>query len=121
VNKNENEEQVLSPTTPTSVENNNQFCNVITTTNKSCEVITTTNKSCIVTDDREKRDRSTEKQTDDEKVLVIAADSLENLRLNDVEAIVDLKHVDEVIIDQDLAAEDDEGLGDINHGSEASR
>ena len=107
---------MLSVTTPTSFENNNQFCTVITTTNKN-----------VATDDREKRDRSTEKQivvVDDEKVMIIAADSLENLRSNEgqnVEAVDDLKHVDEVIVDEDLAAEDDEGLGDINHGSEASR
>ena len=107
---------MLSVTTPTSIENNNQFCTVIPTTNKN-----------VATDDREKRDRSTEKQivvVDDDKVMIIAADSLENLRSNEgpnVEAVDDLKHVDEVIIDEDLAAEDDEGLGDINHGSEASR
>ena len=105
----------MSVTSPTSMENNNQFCTVITSKNN------------VATEDREKRDRSTEKQivvAEDEKTLIIAADSLENLRSNggeSVEAVDDLKHVDEVIVDQDLAAEDDEGLGDINHGSEASR
>ena len=58
----------------------------------------------------------------EDEVLIIAADSLENLRSGDRhEAVIgDLKNEDVVIIG-DLAAEDDEGLGDINHGSEASR
>ena len=59
-------------------------------------------------DDREKRDKSTEKQlVANEDVLIV--DSLENLKSQvDVEV-------------EGVVPEDDEGLGDINHGSEASR
>lgn len=59
--------------------------------------------------------------TEDE-VLIIAADSLENLKSGDLqEAVVGDRKNEDVVIIADLAAEDDEGLGDINHGSEASR
>jgi hypothetical protein len=65
--------------------------------------------------DREKRDRSTEKQSlvvvDNGDVLIVESDSLENLKA----AEAGHEAADEA------AAEDDEGLGDINHGSEASR
>lgn len=63
-------------------------------------------------DDREKRDKSTEKQLvadDDSNEDVLIVDSLENLKSQvDVEV-------------EGVVPEDDEGLGDINHGSEASR
>jgi len=59
--------------------------------------------------------------TEDE-VLIIAADSLENLKSGDLqEAVIGDRKNEDVVIIADLAAEDDEGLGDINHGSEASR
>ena len=96
-------------TTPTSVANNNIDAQ---STNDVISVVTV--------DEREKRDRSTEKQLiiSEDEILIIAADSLENLRSGEVAA--DLKNEEEVIM-ADLATEDDEGLGDINHGSEASR
>ena len=63
-------------------------------------------------DDREKRDKSTEKQLvadDDSNEDVLIVDSLENLKSQvDVEV-------------EGVVPEDDEGLGDINHGSETSR
>jgi predicted glycosyltransferase len=92
-------------TTPTSIANNN------IDTPLTNEVI-----KVVAIDEREKRDRSTEKQLiiGEDEIIIIAADSLENLRSDEVAA--DLKNEEEVIM-----AEDDEGLGDINHGSEASR
>ena len=87
--------------TPTTVQNNN-----VPTSDINADVD-------VVVDDREKRDKSTEKQivadvndNDDDDALIV--DSLENLK-SKVDSEVEVKDFD------------DEGLGDINHGSEASR
>ena len=89
--------------TPTTVQNNN----VPTSTSDINADID------AAVDDREKRDKSTEKQivadvndNDDDDALIV--DSLENLK-SKVDSEVEVKDFD------------DEGLGDINHGSEASR
>lgn len=115
-----NNESVTTIVTPTSSQNNNQFPIGLTTTSTT---------DGVPVDDREKRDQSTEKHIDihdddDEKHLVDIHDDDDVTKvLSTPDSLEDLRTADEDDNKNPNEAgeeEYDEGLGDINHGSEAS-